>query len=28
VMALTMVDCWADPGVLDAARTEFIAIGT
>jgi len=27
-MALTMVDCWADPAVLDAARTEFIAIET
>ena len=26
-MALTMVDCWADPGVLDAAQAEFIAIG-
>jgi len=26
-MALTMVDCWADPAVLDAARTEFMAIG-
>ena len=27
-MALTMVDCWADPAVLDAARAEFIAIET
>ena len=28
VMALTIVDCWSDPAVLDAARTEFAGIGT
>jgi len=26
VMALTMVDCWTDPSVLDAARAEFAAV--
>ena len=25
-MALTVVDCWADPSVLDAARAEFAAV--